>query len=75
MTESKSDNRECYYIRGTATRTGQIPVIVTCPFCGEQVSTWLWSLYGSGKKCPCGALLTAGLAWMPESNKKPGRSK
>lgn len=27
-----------------------------CPFCGEEVWAYKWSLAGSGKKCPqCGA--------------------
>lgn len=28
---------------------------ITCPFCQVEVKVYLWSLAGSGKKCPCGA--------------------
>jgi hypothetical protein len=30
---------------------------VQCPFCGVWVETYVWSRYGSGKKCECGAIL------------------
>ena len=36
---------------------GRIRVRLTCPFCGDDVETYLWSLAGNGKRCPCGALL------------------
>jgi hypothetical protein len=29
---------------------------VACPFCGESVKAYIWSLAGSGKRCPCGAV-------------------
>jgi hypothetical protein len=31
---------------------GRVEVFVTCPFCGHEVMTYLWSLAGSGKLCP-----------------------
>ena len=29
---------------------------ITCPFCGQDVKAFIWSLCGGGKRCPCGAL-------------------
>lgn len=34
---------------------GRSIVYITCPFCGEEVTAYLWSLNGSGKRCHCGA--------------------
>jgi hypothetical protein len=31
-------------------------VKIECPFCGTVVLAYVWSLAGSGKKCPCGAI-------------------
>lgn len=39
-------------------RRSQTRMLVTCPFCGEGVPVYVWSFYGRGKRCPCGALLT-----------------
>lgn len=36
---------------------GRTTAWITCPFCGEDVEAYLWSLAGSGKRCPgCGAV-------------------
>lgn len=53
-----ADNRETR--KYTVTRKGMEPpssVIwyIDCPFCGDVVKTYLWSLAGNGKKCTCGA--------------------
>lgn len=42
---------------------GRIKVEIHCPFCEDDVEAYLWSLAGSGKRCPCGALLTQVGAW------------
>ncbi len=34
---------------------GQYTVNICCPFCGQWVTAYLWSLTGTGKRCPCGA--------------------
>jgi hypothetical protein len=31
-----------------------------CPFCGALAKIYLWSLYGSGKLCTCGAKFSSG---------------
>lgn len=41
---------------GTNSRVHEL---VRCPFCTAEVWTHKWSRCGSGKKCLCGALLTA----------------
>jgi len=30
---------------------------INCPFCQSNVTCFLWSVSGGGKKCKCGALL------------------
>lgn len=32
---------------------------ILCPFCGDRVKAYLWSLAGCGKRCACGALFSA----------------
>lgn len=34
---------------------GRTSIDITCPFCGETVTAYVWSLSGGGKRCPCGA--------------------
>ncbi len=34
---------------------GQSTIDIRCPFCGQWVTAYIWSLAGSGKLCPCGA--------------------
>jgi hypothetical protein len=36
---------------------GRSNQMVQCPFCEEWVLVYLWSFFGSGKRCSCGALL------------------
>ena len=36
---------------------GRSTVWITCPFCDTKVEAYIWSLAGSGKRCPgCGAI-------------------
>ena len=39
---------------------GRSTAFVDCPVCGEKrILVYLWSLHGSGKKCPkCGSMFT-----------------
>ena len=32
---------------------GKSSVIIECPFCGDRVIAFVWSLAGSGKRCTC----------------------
>lgn len=41
---------------------GRIFVGLDCPFCGDEVIGNLLSLYGSGKRCSCGAVVRPGWA-------------
>jgi len=41
-------------------RKGGEDVNVCCPFCKDSVTVFLWSLYGGGKRCQCGALFDRG---------------
>lgn len=29
-----------------------------CPWCGDEIKTYLWSFAGSGKRCDCGAIFS-----------------
>jgi hypothetical protein len=45
-------------------RPTQTRLEVTCPFCGEKVACYRWSLAGSGKRCTgCKRLLTQYGGW------------
>ncbi len=38
---------------------GRSPIYIDCPFCELTTDAYLWSLYGSGKRCStdqCGAI-------------------
>ena len=63
MTERREEHREHTGLRELYREMGRVRVEITCPFCGEPVLAFLWSLAGSGKRCPCGALLTQTGAW------------
>lgn len=45
---------------------GRTEIFLTCPFFAREVLAYLWSLCGSGKRCPCGALLLRTGALAPE---------
>lgn len=49
---------------------GRASIKFKCPFCGEILTGYLWSLAGSGKKCDCGVLHTYG-----RSFKRPPKAK
>ena len=38
---------------------GKSTVDIDCPFCGDTVQAFIWSLRGCGKRCGCGALFGA----------------
>lgn len=59
----KPEAREINLARNAAGGHGHRNVELNCPFCGAWVRCYLWSLAGSGKKCPCGAKLTSRLAF------------
>ncbi len=45
--------------RFPANETGQVLVELKCDGCGNVFTAWLWSLSGSGKRCPeCGLMHT-----------------
>lgn len=54
----KREIRE-YTVSGGRSQFGTSFIFIICPFCGEKVKAYLWSLAGTGKKCPeCGAIHT-----------------
>ena len=40
--------------------------LIRCPFCRREVWAYRWSRAGSGKRCPCGALLCRDRAYAPD---------
>lgn len=44
-------------VREVSSRMGRTEDAVVCPFCDDEVYTYRWSRYGSGKRCRCGAIL------------------
>ncbi len=48
-----------YYRRDGGRQAGRSFIVIECPFCVNDVETYLWSLAGGGKRCPwCGAMLS-----------------
>lgn len=50
----KYDNKKqkSFEIVGKDSEHGRSTIDIECPFCGEVFIAYLWSLSGSGKKCP-----------------------
>lgn len=58
-----------YYLRdsfmmGHYSEFGRSTTKVKCPFCSVVTTCYLWSLYGSGKRCSCGAVHHPGVTAM-----------
>jgi hypothetical protein len=51
-----AERREHERTDGYSVASGRSHCYITCPFCGESVKAYLWSLAGGGKRCTCGAL-------------------
>jgi hypothetical protein len=41
---------------GYRSRFGNSSKEIKCPFCFRVVTAYIWSLYGCGKRCDCGAI-------------------
>lgn len=59
---SKQEERSWTVIAGTSVRVaGRTRVDASCPFCTSQLTLYVWSFSGHGKKtCRCGAVLYRG---------------
>lgn len=42
---------------GHSEANGRSTMYVTCPFCNLRIQVYIWSFYGCGRRCDCGALL------------------
>jgi hypothetical protein len=51
-----NNERKPHVRTSTYSEFGRSYVFIMCPYCGEETKAFVWSLAGSGKKCPCGAL-------------------
>ena len=50
------ESRPFDVVRDVTPRMGRSSIDISCPFCKTVVEAYLWSLAGSGKRCPgCGA--------------------
>src|SRR4030095_4133943 len=58
FTNSKGETIESrtYFSDHYRSAFGKSSIVITCPFCGDKVKAYLWSLAGTGKKCVCGAI-------------------
>lgn len=57
MAEYDRENARRYKVRATGVKAPSSNWSdIECPFCGQQVRAYWWSLAGSGKKCLCGAM-------------------
>lgn len=59
-----AEKKELFMSPGVS-EMGRSTVFVTCPFCGRRTEAYVWSLAGSGKRCPnpeCRAHLCYGVA-------------
>ena len=57
----KSNYKITYEVRDNSVhsyygRMGRSTIKIDCPFCGNTVTAYVWSLAGCGKKCYCGVL-------------------
>lgn len=48
-------NKLSYQVLNRISQNGKTRILIKCPCCGEEVWAFVWSLAGSGKRCPCGA--------------------
>ena len=57
---STAERREYTIKREGLERPSSIVWYFDCPFCGDEIKAFLWSLSGGGKRCNCGALFGSG---------------
>jgi hypothetical protein len=49
------EEKRAYGVKRETCAHGRNTITFDCPFCGLETTAYLWSLAGSGKRCPCGA--------------------
>lgn len=62
---SQVEKRE-FAVRPGVSEMGRSTVFFTCPFCGQKIEAYIWSLCGGGKRCTntsCRAFCSYGVAW------------
>lgn len=63
MNEERRDYRA---LGRTPLPCGRTMITIRCPWCNETFDAYVWSLAGSGKRCPnCRSLHTSASAWRP----------
>ena len=57
MIEYDQDKARRHKSSAPVSRFGRTSIRIYCPFCNTAVTAYVWSLAGSGKKCPgCNAI-------------------
>lgn len=56
--DPEAEEQRMYATFNPISEMGRSRVTAECPYCGEHLKVYLWSLAGGGKRCPCGALIT-----------------
>lgn len=52
MTAWLPDDYKDYRVVSRHSRFGRSSLVIKCGWCGYEVEAYLWSLAGSGKRCP-----------------------
>ena len=50
------ETREHAVLPGGKAKHGRSTCIILCPFCGAETECFVWSFFGAGKTCECGAI-------------------
>lgn len=56
-----------HIVKRSISEMGRSAAYFDCPFCGEEVKGYYWSLAGSGKRCRCGAFPKIGVTYRGDS--------
>ena len=54
--DGKCEQR-AYIARTGTSEHGRSTLLITCPFCDQEVTVFIWSFRSVGKSCGCGALI------------------
>ena len=74
--EGRAEMREWHTMPGGSRKFGRSTMVIQCPFCKNDITVYLWSFAGCGKRCDCGARLDVyGTAYKLRTKKKSCKHK